>query len=110
MIFEVLKIAEVNKEGFTIEIPTLEHVKSGIVVAYKETQDSHDQKGLQKCLEHALNHDRIIGGWLDEETDKFYFDSCKVFPSDQRDKAIQFGRENKQIAIFDLTNLELIKL
>lgn len=110
MIIEILKIAEVNKEGFTIEVPTLEHVTTGIVVAHKETQNSFDNDGLQKCLKHALSHDKVVGGWFNEENSKFYYDSCKVFKSDQRAKAIEFGKENDQIAIFDLTNLELIKL
>ena len=49
-----------------------------------------------------------VGGWLNEENDSFYFDSIRIFTN--LEEAKQFGRENKQIAIFDLTHLRLIKL
>jgi len=53
-------------------------------------------------------HDKKVGGWLDDESGCSYFDSVRIF-TDLKE-AIQFGRENKQIAIFDITHLKLIKL
>lgn len=108
MFIEILKIAKANKDGFTIELESLKHVTSGIVVAYKETQNSFDVEGLKKCLKHALEHDKVIGGWFNEENEKFYFDSCKIFTD--LNEAIEFGRLNEQIAIFDLDNLREIRL
>lgn len=105
---KIKKVAEVNKEGFTIEIGTLGHVTSGIVVAYKETQNSFDDEGLKKCIDHALSHDKTVGGWFNDENDKFYFDSCKVFTD--LEEAKEFGRLNEQIAIFDLDNLREVRL
>jgi hypothetical protein len=49
-----------------------------------------------------------MGGWFNPENDSFYFDSVKLFESVE--DAIAFGKENQQIAIYDLTNRELIKL
>ena len=108
LIKAIREIARQNPDGFTVELTTLKKVTKGITVAYKETQDSFDDDGLRKVLLHATQHDKVVGGWLNEENGKYYFDSIKVFADLQ--KAIEFGRENEQIAIFDLTNLRLIKL
>lgn len=108
MFIEIKKIAEANKDGFTIEIETLKHVTTGIVVAYKETQNSYGDEGLKRCIEHALQHEKIVGGWFNYQNKRYYFDSCKTFTDEA--EAIKFGRENGQIAIFDLDNLREIRL
>ncbi len=108
-LFEAIKlIAEQNPEGFTVDLTTLKKVTKGISVAYLETQDSFGDEGLKKVLEHAEGHEKTVGGWLNEEDGYFYYDSVKIYFD--RDEAIRAGRENKQIAIFDISNLELIKL
>lgn len=104
----IQRIAAQNPEGFTVELTTLKKVNQGIVVSYLETQNSFDDDGLEKVIQHALIHDRVVGGWLNEDNSKYYFDSCRVFTD--REKAIEFGKENQQIAIFDIDKLELIKL
>lgn len=109
-IFEILKVAEANKEGFTVELESLEHVTDGIVVAYLETQNSFGKEGLKKCLEHAEKHGKHIGGWLNKGNRKYYFDSVRIFPVDQLKEAIEFGKANKQISIFDLTFAREIRL
>lgn len=109
-VFEILKVAEANHEGFTIELETLKHVTDGIVVAYLETQNSFDSEGLKRCIEHAAKHDGYIGGWLNEENGRYYFDSVRIFPVDQLKEAIAFGKANEQISIFDLTNIKEIRL
>ena len=53
-------------------------------------------------------HENKVGGWLNEENNQFYFDSIKIFTN--LEEAKQFGRENKQIAIFDIGQMRLIKL
>ena len=108
MISQILAIAKSNPEGFTITLPSLDKVDSGIVAAYLETQDSFDVSGLQKVVDHALIHDKTIGGWYNEDNEKFFFDSVKVF--EDLNEAIRFGKENEQIAVYDLTNRTLIKL
>lgn len=104
----IKEIAQKNPEGFTVELKTFKKVTNGISVAYLETQNSFDDDGLEKVINHAEKHDNTVGGWLNDENNKFYYDSIKIF--NDRQKAIEFGKENQQIAIFDITNLELIKL
>lgn len=104
----IKEIAKKNPDGFTVELTTLTKVTSGISAAYLETQDCFDDQGLIKVIEHAKKHDNVVGGWLNEDNEKFYYDSIKIF--DNLQQAIEFGKENQQIAIFDITNLRLIKL
>ncbi len=114
MVRELLELAYANPAGFTVRIPTLEHVTEGIAVAYWETQrDEGDSPGIgwiYSVIAHATTHNQVIGGWRDDETKLWYWDSVKIFPNDQEDEAIAFGRYNKQIAIYDITNKRLIKL
>ena len=93
----IKEMANQNPLGFTVDLTTLKKIAGGISVAYLETQNSFGDEGLEK-----------VGGWLDEDSGYFYFDSVRIFTN--LEAAIQFGRENKQIAIFDITNLRLIKL
>lgn len=106
MIIEILKIAVNNPEGFTVSLPELQHITEGIIVSYQETQNSFGIDGLKVVFEHALAHDQVIGGWSFEG--KYYFDSNKLFTD--LEEAIEFGKSQKQIAIFDLTEQRLIKL
>lgn len=108
MLEQLLEIAQRNPEGFSVWIPDLEPVTSGIAVAYSDTQDSHGAEGLRKCLRHAITNGKVIGGWLNESNGRYYFDSVKIF-SDER-KAKRFGRKHGQIAIYDIGRKRLIKL
>lgn len=102
------RIARQNPDGFTVELPTLKAVTEGISVSYLETQNSFDSQGLEKVITHALTHNKVVGGWFNAENGKYYYDSCQIFTN--RNEAIEFGKANKQIAIFDISKLELIKL
>lgn len=104
----VKKIASENPDGFTVYIPSLKWVTNGYIVAYKETQDSFGDDGLKRVITHALENNKIVGGWLNTENQMYYFDSSKVF--ENREEAIEFGKQNEQIAIFDLNNLIEIRL
>ena len=63
----ILKIADANPDGFTVDLTTLKKVTKGISVAYLETQDSFGEEGLKRVLNHALMHEKKVGGWLNEE-------------------------------------------
>lgn len=104
----IKKIAKEYPEGFTIELPTLRKVTNGISAAYFATQDSFDDDALMDVINHAEKHDQMVGGWYDKENGKFYYDSIKIF--DDIQDVIQFGKENRQKAIYDITNLRLIEL
>lgn len=104
----ILEIANANPDGFTVDLTTLKKVTKGISVAYHETQDSFGKEGLKRVLNHALMHGKKVGGWLNEENGMFYFDSIRIFTN--LEEAKRFGRENQQIAIFDISQMRLIKL
>jgi hypothetical protein len=94
------------KDGFTYDLNTMVKVRSGIIVAHQTTQNCFGIMGFMKAFIHARMNNQILGGWYHQG--RFYFDSCKIFSN--REEAIKFGIENEQIAIFDLDNLEEIRL
>lgn len=110
MIDLILKIASENSDGFTIRLEDLKHVTRGIAVAYAETQNSFGNEGLIKVINHAKQNGKTVGGWLDYESELYYFDSVKIFPNHMMKEAIEFAVENKQIAVFDITNGQEIRL
>ena len=110
LIERVWEYSQNNPDGFTLNLETFRPIKFGISVAYFETQGSHDKESIENVINHSLEHHKIIGGWLNEENEKFYFDSVKIFKNSELDKAIEFAKQQKQIAIFDLTNLKEIKI
>lgn len=104
----IKEIANKNPDGFTVNLETFKPVTRGISVAYLETQDCFGDCGLAKVIEHAQKNGGTVGGWKNEDNGKFYYGSVRIF--DDLDEAIKFGKENEQIAIFDISNLRLIKL
>jgi len=108
MINRLFKIAQQNKEGFTMNIFTFETPTSGYVVAVKETQNSFGLMGLKKVVNHAKKNGGYVGGWFNVENGKYYFDS--VFIIENRKEALKLGKLNKQIAIFSLNNFQTIRV
>jgi hypothetical protein len=105
----ILRIRVENPYGFTLDLKTMAFVKFGIAVGYQETQNCFLEK-LDFVIEHALNHESVLGGWKNDQNGKFYFDSVRIFRNDQLEEAKMFGREQIQIAIFDITNFRLIEI
>lgn len=99
-----------NPYGFTLNIETFEPIKFGICVAYFETQNCFDKKGLEQVIDHAIRHNKIVGGWLNDGNGFYYFDSIRIFRNSELELAIEFAKQNEQLAIFDLTNLKEIKI
>lgn len=110
IIERVWEYSKNNPFGFTINIETMKPIEFGICVSYLETQNSFGKESLQKVITHSLKHQKIVGGWLNEENNQYYFDSVKMFKNSELQQAIEFAKENKQIAIFDITNLKEIKI
>jgi hypothetical protein len=102
--------SQTHPDGFTLDINTWEMPTEGIAVAYSATQDRHDRDDLEFVVSHARSHGGYVGGWLDTETGRYYFDSVRVFPEDSIVQASQFGRENAQIAIYILSSGKEIRL
>ena len=105
---KVKKVAEANKDGFTFDLRTERMVTSGIVAAYTATQNSFGFDSLPTVVAHAEANAGVVGGWFNTEDAHFYFDSVRIFTN--LAEAIAFGKEQDQIAIFDLTNLREIRL
>jgi len=101
---DVWEFSQSHPDGFTLNIRTMTEPTVGIVVSYAATQGSHSLESLPKVVEHALEHDGYVGGWLDSESGLYYFDSSRLFPENQLDEALQFARDNEQLAIFVLSS------
>lgn len=113
----VAAIAALNPEGFTVNAATLQPVTTGYAVALKKTQNSFGVEGLAKVANvieelkasgNLNGRTLAFGGWYDSESGLYYYDATVIFQD--REKAIEAGRANEQIAIFDLANLEEIRL
>lgn len=74
-------IALKSPQGFTYRLRRNKLIKSGYVCAYKATQNSFNNKGLAKSIEHALSHAGIVGGWFKAETNEYFYDSVQVLKS-----------------------------
>ena len=117
VISSVAAIAALNPDGFTVNAANLQPVKSGYAVALKKTQNSFGTDGLSKVanviarLQNAGNlngRTLAFGGWYDSESGLYYYDATVIYQD--REEAIEAGRANEQIAIFDLENLKEIRL
>lgn len=117
VISSVAAIAVMSLEGFTVNAANLQPVTTGFAVAMKQTQNSFGAEGLAKVanvieeLQASGNlngRTLAFGGWYDSESGLYYYDATIIFQD--RAEAIEAGRANDQIAIFDLANLEEIRL
>ena len=109
--FETIQtVAALNPDGFTINARTFEPITSGYAVAVAATQNSFGNAGAARVAAYVCSHKEInaVGGWLNSENNEYYYDATIVV--DDLDEAIKLGRENKQIAIFNLNTMEEIRL
>ena len=101
---QVWQFAISHPVGFTLHITSMTQPTEGIAVSYATTQDSHSRNQLDKVVSHALAHDGYVGGWLNKDNGLYYFDSTRLFPEDQLDEALKFGKENGQYSVFILSS------
>lgn len=103
-------IAANNKEGFTVNAATLQPVTKGYAVAVAATQNSFGLEGLGNVVKYVAAHPEVnaFGGWYNRDNNMYYFDATVIV--DDLATAKELGRINKQIAIFDLANLQEITL
>ncbi len=106
----VWDLSQFRPDGFTVDIRTMEMPTEGIAVAYAATQGCHSREGLVYVVNHALEHDGYVGGWYDSQSGLYYFDSTRLFPEDQLEEALQFARDNGQLAVYILSTVEEIRL
>ena len=103
-------IAMNNKEGYTVNAATLQPVTNGYAVAVADTQNSFGFEGLANVVKYVSEHPEVnaFGGWYNSENNLYYYDATVIV--DDLATAKELGRINNQIAIFDLANLEEIRL
>lgn len=97
-------IAINNKEGYTVNAATLQPVQKGYAVAVAATQNSFGLEGLANVVKYVSDHPDInaYGGWYNSKNNMYYFDATIIV--DDLAAALELGRINKQLAIFDLAN------
>ncbi len=97
-------IAMNNKEGFTVSAANLQPVTKGYAVAVADTQNSFGLKGLANVVKYVSEHPEInaFGGWYNNKNNMYYFDATVIV--NDLAAALELGRINKQLAIFDFTN------
>ena len=93
-------MGQMNPEGFTLDLNTMRQPTQGLIVSYKETQNSFSRKSIQGVIKHAKAHQNLVGGWYDPEKGDYYFDSDRAFPEDSLAAALAFARENGQHAVY----------
>ena len=103
-------IAMANKDGFTVNAANLQPVTTGYAVAVADTQNSFGLEGLANVVKYVSDHTEInaFGGWYNSDNNMYYYDATVIV--NDLEAAKELGRINKQIAIFDLANLEEIRL
>ena len=100
---KVWAFSQTHPDGFTLDIRTMTEPTEGIAVSYAATLHSHSREQLDKVVSHALQHEGYVGCWFNREDGLYYFDSTKLFPENDLQGAIQFGKENGQNSIFILS-------
>ena len=104
-------IAAANPAGFTYNVETNEMQASGYAVALAASQNSFGADGLESVINLVTSDEcpaTCVGGWMDTDTGLYYYDATVII--EDREAAIAFGRMQNQIAIFDLNNMEEIRL
>ena len=105
----LVAVAAQNPDGFTYNIQEGKLQTTGVAVARKETQNSFGAEGLENVVRFALaNNVPCVGGWRDSNTGLYYFDATEI--CDTREEAIQRGKENEQLAVFDISECEEIRI
>ena len=110
VLIALANIALSNKEGYTVNAATLQPVTIGYAVAVAGTQNSFGLDGLANVVKYVEDHPEVnaFGGWYNSENGMYYFDATVIV--DDLAAAMELGRINKQLAIFDLENLKEIRL
>lgn len=106
----ITTIAIANKEGYTVNVKTLQPETTGYAVSLKATQNSFGAEGLANVIRYVEEHSDVdaYGGWYDSKTGLYYYDATIIV--DSLDQAYDLAKANEQIAFFDLTNGREIRL
>jgi hypothetical protein len=110
-----------KNNGFTYSLNRYAYKKGYACAINKELEryyDFNDKENFDANLKAFIfanidiladtNKGLGLGCWLNSENNKVYFDIIEIF--EDRKEAINKGVERNQIAIFDLNNLQIIKV
>ena len=95
-----------RRARFTFDLRGNCLVYTGIVCAYRATQDSARVLDLPAVVAHAMAHDGIVGGWTDPQSGRVQYDSCRLFTD--LDMALRFARGEGQRSVYNLNREEEI--
>ena len=103
-------VAALNPDGFTIDKNTLQPITSGFSVAVAQTQNSFNEAGAKRVVKYAKAHKEInaVGGWYNTDNNKYYYDA--VIVCNTLEEAVNLGRANNQLAIFNINTLEEVRV
>ena len=113
MIEKILKYANDNPDGFTIEITNGEKIKpfkfsNTHRYAVSMTNNDDNDKVIHMLKELPDNFNGYIGGWMDKELNKYYIDLTIIVES--LTTAFAIGVKFKQKAIWDGIKNKEIKI
>lgn len=100
----VWDFAKNHPDGFTLNMRTMTKPSEGIAVSYAETQGTHSRSSLGRVIAHALANEGYVGGWFDKESQRYFFDSTRLFPEDSLTAALLAGVTNGQLSVFILSS------
>ena len=92
----IYAMGQMYPDGFTLDLNSMRQPTEGLIVSYKETQNSFDRQSIPAVIRHARKHNNLVGGWYNPENGRYYFDSNRAFPEDSLAAALAFARENGQ--------------
>ncbi len=105
-LFKVLAVALLNPSGFTCNTQG-EKVKSGYISGIADSQGCNIWD-LPKVYAMAKEKGLCVGGWYDKEGGRYYLDCSKSFNNES--EAINFAKENEQIAIYHINENKVIRI
>ena len=104
LVERIRSIAE-RKDRFSYDVRGRAFVDMGIVAAYRATKGERFED-LPEVLQHAFEHEGIVGAWRDPQDGKIYYDSCRLFTD--RQSAMAFARAQNQRSIFNINRMQEI--
>ncbi|MGM9832243.1 MAG: hypothetical protein ACI31A_00960 [Candidatus Limisoma sp.] len=102
--------AQNHPDGFTLRLTDMTAPDEGIVASYAATQNSFGKDGLRRAVVHALEHHKVVGGWLNPDNRLYYFDSDTIFEESALSDAIEWARKNNQQTVYILSTDQIVEV
>ena len=76
----IYAMGQMFPDGFTLDLNTMRQPTEGLMVSYKETQNSFDRKSLPAVIKHAHAHERLQAQLRDGTLVRTYLAICEGIP------------------------------